>query len=243
MFDAFDRMIVNLQQMLDELRFELKLDLSLEDLYCARACCGEDIAGFLDSAVRHLLQAESERLSYVLQAQEVRFAEDLLRGVFEQLKAQQTMAWALALPVESEESFSFGCGADSIDGLSALEDVVTDEARYRVARRGATVFVEIDHDSETNFFTDLSFEISRGGLFVATYDVLSEGTPLNVFLSLPCGRSFPLQGSVSWVREFESCAEGASPGMGITFKQLTMEHTSAISRYMTERPPLFFEMA
>lgn len=239
MFNAFDKMTANLQQILDEVCSELNLDRSLESIYSQGSSAGQDVAGTLDLAVWHLLEAESDGLSYVLQAREVSAAADLVRDVLEQLLAEQSTEWATTLPVLKET----GCGNDLPIGLSALRDEGTDGTDYWFSRNGATVFVEIDHDSETNFFTDLTSDINRGGLFVATYNILSAGTSLNLYISLPSGHSFPLQGSVSWVREFESCTEGASPGMGITFKQLTSELTAAICRYMTERPPLLFEMA
>ncbi|MCU0664153.1 MAG: PilZ domain-containing protein [Myxococcota bacterium] len=213
MKDEFDKMIANLERTVDELCHELNLDVTIEGLYSLGSLHGKNVADTLDSAVRHLLEAGSPGLHCVLQAKKVSAATDLVRGVLEQFKAEQ-----------------------STDGE-------TDVASSRVSRRGAKVFVKIDHISETNFFTDLSSEISRGGLFVATYDVLSAGTSLSVFLSLPCGRSFPLKGSVSWVREFENCAGGASPGMGITFQRLSAELTAAVNRYMAKRPPLLFEMA
>jgi uncharacterized protein (TIGR02266 family) len=239
MFNAFDKMIVNFQQILDDACAELSLDLlSIEELYSRQSLCGQDFADTLDRAVRHLLQAESDRIGYALQVKEVRLAEDIILGVLERLKAEKSTEWAPTLPVAE-----FDGGSHSPDGLSALGDEGMDGASSRVSRKGATVFVEVAHDSETNFFTDLSSEITRGGLFVATYDILRTGTPLNVHLSLPCGRSFPLQGSVSWVREYENCAEGASPGMGITFQQLSSELKAAVNRYMTVRPPLLFEMA
>lgn len=243
MKEAFENMIANLRRILEEVGSELSLDLSIEGLYSRPSSSGQDIAGTLDRAVWHLLEAESPRLSDVLQAKEVVAATDLIRGLLERLKAEQSVEWALMLPVSKEKFFESGLSNDTRGGLSLFRGKAGESSEHRVSRQGATVFVEIDHDSETNFFTDLTSNIDRGGLFVATYDVLRAGTPLNIFLSLPGGRSFPLQGRVSWVREYENCTEGTSPGMGITFKQLTSEISSAICRYMTERPPFLFETA
>lgn len=240
---AFENMIANLQQIFDDVCSELSIDLSIEGLYAQPPSSDHDIAGTLDRAVVHLLEAESHGLGYALQVKEVSAAVDLVKGLLERLKAEQSVEWASTLPISKDNVVELGGHNDSWGGLSLFKDKGPDEANYQVSRKGANVFVEIDHQSETNFFTDLSSQISRGGLFVATYDVLRAGTLLNVFLSLPCGRSFPLEGSVAWVREIENCADGASPGMGITFKQLTSELRTAIYRYMIERPPLLFEVA
>lgn len=218
---SFENMVVNFQKVIGEACSEWKCSLSVESLYSVCSSREQEMAEALDCAVRHLLNAESTDLGEAVRAAEIRVAKDLVGKVVEQIKVEPSRQ---------------GLGRSvSAEGAS--------KAQSEVLRKGSTVFVDIDHESETNFFTDITSEISRGGLFVATYDILRAGTPLNIQLSLPCGRSFPMQGFVSWVREFESCAEGASPGMGVTFKNLTTEFTSAISSYMAERPPLLFETA
>jgi uncharacterized protein (TIGR02266 family) len=218
---SFENMVENFQKVIGEVCSEWNYSLSAESLYSICSSREQGMADALDCAVRHLLKAESKDLGDAARGEEIRVAKGLVGKVLEQIK---------------NESSSWG-----LDGSAGDEGSC--EVRSGVLRKGSTVFVDIDHESETNFFTDITSEISRGGLFVATYDILRAGTPVNIQLSLPCGRSFPMQGFVSWVREFESCAEGASPGMGVTFKNLTAEFTAAISNYMAKRPPLLFEMA
>ena len=110
-------------------------------------------------------------------------------------------------------------------------------------RVGDHIEVMVDHLSETNFFTDIFDDVQSGGLFVATYDVLSVGQNLDVRLVLPGSGLFRLKGKVSWVREADNCAdEDISPGMGISFDQLHPAPMKAIEQFMSQREPLLFEM-
>jgi len=101
--------------------------------------------------------------------------------------------------------------------------------------------VDIGIHSETNFFTGLSMDISSGGLFVSTYDLLPVGTELNVNFSLPHGPVLSLDGTVNWVREYNSTRPDQAPGMGIRFTHISREDEEHINRYISQHDPLFYD--
>jgi hypothetical protein len=90
MKDEFYKMIAKLQRTLDEQRHELHLNVTIEGLYSTGSLHGKNVAKPLDSAVRHLLEAGSPGPHGVLKAKKVSAATDLVRGVAEQLKAEQS---------------------------------------------------------------------------------------------------------------------------------------------------------
>lgn len=99
---------------------------------------------------------------------------------------------------------------------------------------------ELEFNYETQFFAGLSLDISSGGLFIATYHLLPRGTALALSFQLPDGVRLSVRGEVRWVR----CAsEGHErPGMGVAFKELSLEALAAITRFCAERPPLYIDL-
>jgi uncharacterized protein (TIGR02266 family) len=99
--------------------------------------------------------------------------------------------------------------------------------------------VGIGFQSETNFYTGFSADISEGGLFVATYDVLPLGTELTVSFVLPDGPQVTVRGRVAWVREPMDFSSDLHPGMGVAFGEVPEEARTAIHRFIRLREPLF----
>ncbi|MCP4603613.1 MAG: TIGR02266 family protein [Proteobacteria bacterium] len=104
-----------------------------------------------------------------------------------------------------------------------------------------SIKVDIGIHSDTNFFAGFSQDISSGGLFVATYDVLLIGTKLNVNFSLPNGPVLSLDGIVRWVREYNETTPDIEPGMGIRFDDLRKKDRKAINKYIAQNPPIFYD--
>lgn len=100
---------------------------------------------------------------------------------------------------------------------------------------------EIGFQSETNFFTGFSEDISTGGIFVATYDARNVGDRLSLSFTLPDGHLISADGEVRWTREFNETTPEILPGMGIQFDSLSAEDKAAINRFVSKRQPLFFE--
>jgi uncharacterized protein (TIGR02266 family) len=97
--------------------------------------------------------------------------------------------------------------------------------------------VEIGFHSETNFYAGLSQDISAGGIFVATHELMEIGTQVSVSFALPAVGEIKADGKVVWVRQ---PLEG-EPGIGIRFEQLADADRALIERFIEKRPPLYHE--
>jgi uncharacterized protein (TIGR02266 family) len=107
-------------------------------------------------------------------------------------------------------------------------------------RRDTRVIVEVDVGllSDSNFYTGLAQDVSRGGVFVSTPEPLPPGTAILLFFVLSGGRTLKAEGEVRWLR---SPATSASPGMGVAFTALGDEERQAIEAFCADRPALFHE--
>jgi uncharacterized protein (TIGR02266 family) len=119
--------------------------------------------------------------------------------------------------------------------------IIASDGKERRDSDRRSVKVDIGIQSDTNFFTGFTQDISSGGLFVATYDVCSMGTPLNVNFSLPRGPVLSLDGTVCWIREYNETTTDILPGMGIRFDNLTNEDEEAINQFIAKNPPIFYD--
>jgi uncharacterized protein (TIGR02266 family) len=124
--------------------------------------------------------------------------------------------------------------------VQQMESIAPADKERRVSDR-RVVKVDIGIQSDTNFFAGFSQDISSGGLFVATYDVLSMGTTLNVNFRLPRGPVLSLDGTVCWIREYNETTPDILPGMGIHFDNLTDENEQAINQFIAKNPPIFYD--
>jgi uncharacterized protein (TIGR02266 family) len=98
----------------------------------------------------------------------------------------------------------------------------------------------IDLSSDDNFFNGFSSNISDGGLFVATVNLLPLGTEVDLNFTLPSGERIEAKGTVQWVREVNDKLPDAFPGMGVAFKELSAQAQHAIDSFVAEREPLFY---
>lgn len=101
----------------------------------------------------------------------------------------------------------------------------------------------VDLHSDDNFFNGFSANISDGGLFVATVNILPIGTQVDLSFSLPTGERIEANGVVQWVREVNDQHPDAFPGMGVQFAALNAAAESAIGSFVAQREPLFFATA
>jgi uncharacterized protein (TIGR02266 family) len=98
----------------------------------------------------------------------------------------------------------------------------------------------IDLHSDDNFFRGFSSNISDGGIFVATVNLLPIGTHVDLQFSLPSGHRVEAHGEVRWVREINDQLPDSFPGLGIQFSSLDSGAVDAINGFVSEREPLFF---
>ncbi len=123
---------------------------------------------------------------------------------------------------------------------SSIPAVIPDHERRSFNRR--MIEVDIGIQSGTNFFTGFSEDISTGGLFISTFDILSVGTKLNINFNLPPnGPVLSLNGEVRWIREYNDAIPDMEPGMGVQFDGIAQESKKAINAFMAVNPPLFYE--
>ncbi len=103
--------------------------------------------------------------------------------------------------------------------------------------------VEVSVNSEHNFYTGFTENISEGGVFIATYNYLPIGTRFKFSFTLPDSEQ-PIEaiGEVRWVREYSGEDDaGVSPGMGVRFVQIDEADLGRIKRFLQQRDPLFYD--
>jgi uncharacterized protein (TIGR02266 family) len=110
-------------------------------------------------------------------------------------------------------------------------------------RGGVRVDAEFDigFQSESNFYTGFSENISEGGVFVATYEKRKIGEQLAVRFTLP-GIDTPIEATaqVMWAREGDE-ASGTKPGYGLQFVQLSDQAQELVMRFIKKRAPMFYD--
>jgi uncharacterized protein (TIGR02266 family) len=135
--------------------------------------------------------------------------------------------------------------------LAALGDGIVgprDPTRVAGSRTGATsehrrdtrVMIDVDVGllSDSNFYTGLAEDVSRGGVFVGTARPLPPGTRVLLFFVLSGGKTVKAEGEVRWLRSGDA---SANPGMGVAFTALGEEQRRAIEAFCGERPAMFHE--
>lgn len=103
------------------------------------------------------------------------------------------------------------------------------------------ISADIGFQSDSNFFTGFSTDISSGGLFVATYDMPPIGTVVNLNFQLPSGPIISVDGEVRWTRELNETTPDIQPGIGVKFSNLSKHDANQINLYMEDVQPLFFD--
>jgi uncharacterized protein (TIGR02266 family) len=95
-------------------------------------------------------------------------------------------------------------------------------------------------ESEHNLYAGLSYDVSAGGIFVATVDTPPIGARVDVTVALPDGRELMLVGVVRWVRDAALATDGLPPGCGIQWKWLSLEALHALAEFAEAREPLLW---
>ena len=85
---------------------------------------------------------------------------------------------------------------------------------YRAAGPTEHVEANLGATTESNFYVGFSGEISQGGVFVATYNILPKGTRVELLVTLPGNLSTEVRGTVRFVRDPMDMMSDSEPGMG-----------------------------
>jgi uncharacterized protein (TIGR02266 family) len=104
--------------------------------------------------------------------------------------------------------------------------------------------VAVDFESDHNFYTGLTQNISTGGLFIATHQMRRIGDRIKVSFSLP-GAPGPIavDTEVRWLRENSPLlrvGDGVT-GMGVRFVDLAPEASRAIETFLQNRDSLYYD--
>jgi uncharacterized protein (TIGR02266 family) len=103
--------------------------------------------------------------------------------------------------------------------------------------------IKVDLESEHNFYTGLTQNISAGGLFIATHHLRRIGDRITLKFQLPgSDQAIEIETEVRWIRENSALtrADGAT-GMGVRFINLSPEATAAIQKFLSNRDSLYYD--
>ncbi|MEE8305181.1 MAG: TIGR02266 family protein [Candidatus Tectomicrobia bacterium] len=111
-----------------------------------------------------------------------------------------------------------------------MEREIKERRRYqRVSAR-----ILIKYGNAEQFFTDYIQNISRGGIFVPTYNPLPTGTRLQISFSLPgWDRFIDTEGLVVHSVHGDPQQGGQPSGMGVQFQKLSEESLELIDKYVS----------
>jgi len=103
--------------------------------------------------------------------------------------------------------------------------------------------VKVDLESDHNFYTGLTQNISAGGVFIATHHIRRIGDRITLKFTLPGSeRTIDVETEVRWIRENTALqrVDGAQ-GMGVRFINLTPEASAVINAFIQSRDSLYYD--
>jgi uncharacterized protein (TIGR02266 family) len=116
----------------------------------------------------------------------------------------------------------------------------TDHAR---AQERVDLEVNVDLESEHNFYTGLAQNISAGGVFIATHHLRRVGERISLKFSLPgSDRDLAVETEVRWIRGHSAPQrQGLPTGMGLRFVNLPANAAAAIQRFLEMRDSIYYD--
>jgi len=120
--------------------------------------------------------------------------------------------------------------------------VAQNQQHVRAAER-FDLEVNVDLESDHNFYTGLTQNISSGGVFIATNAIRKIGDRITLKFSLPgTGETLAVETEVRWIRENSALhkVEGAT-GMGVRFVNLSPAAASVIQKFIESRDSLYYD--
>jgi len=102
--------------------------------------------------------------------------------------------------------------------------------------------VEVTLESDDNFWTGITNDISQGGLFVAMQATPAIGEQIELSLKMPGEPiAWRITGVVRWLRDLRASSEGCPPGCGVQFVGLAPEVLLGIMAFVRQRDTLFYD--
>ena len=108
-------------------------------------------------------------------------------------------------------------------------------------RKSFEVELELTLESDHNFYTGFTENISSGGLFVATRDLKPIGTFMEISFSVPANSTkITVRCEVRWQR-LEQPDGDSMPGIGLRFIDIDPAAAELINSFIAQRGSLFYD--
>lgn len=190
------------------------------------------------SCVKNALGSLSQTLALL---QDVREGHGGIQTATETIASAMSLLFPLTTTPSRPPS-----GIESPSGPSTIPDEAAkpakpDGAPYRSQVPREHVEANLGATTESNFFVGFSGEISQGGVFVSTYNILPKGAPARVLITLPGNLATEVDGHVRFVRDPMDMSTDSEPGMGIAFDGLEKDSRELILRFIRKRAPMFYD--
>jgi uncharacterized protein (TIGR02266 family) len=103
--------------------------------------------------------------------------------------------------------------------------------------------VKVDLESDHNFYTGLTQNISSGGVFIATHHLRKIGDRITLKFTLPGSEKvLSVETEVRWIRENSALMRAEhGTGMGVRFINLSAEASAAINAFIESRESLYYD--
>ncbi|MGM0556484.1 MAG: PilZ domain-containing protein [Myxococcota bacterium] len=113
------------------------------------------------------------------------------------------------------------------------QDERRDSARHEVK-------VGVTMTSDSNLYVGFTDNISEGGLFVATHELLDIGEHVTLEFELPeTEEKLRVDGEVRWHRMAARLDDDIFPGFGVKFLELGDKEQAKLQEFLEQRDPLF----
>ncbi len=121
---------------------------------------------------------------------------------------------------------------------------LSSETSERRTQNRIDVELVVTIESDSNFFSGFSENISEGGLFISTYDYKPRGTVFELVFQLPdLDKKILTRCEVCWIREYNPSVPDMVPGMGVRFLDLDKEAQDSVLRFCQQlREPMFIDL-
>lgn len=101
---------------------------------------------------------------------------------------------------------------------------------------------EVSVDGPHSFFTGITQDISKGGVFLATHQIYPIGTNMKLIFQVE-GVELTVEAVVRWVRSVErSNADDVLPGMGLQFLNPGPELIKTFDNFLEKKEPLLVDV-
>jgi uncharacterized protein (TIGR02266 family) len=121
--------------------------------------------------------------------------------------------------------------------------VAENQQNVRAAER-FDLEVKVDLESDHNFYTGLTQNISSGGVFIATHVLRKIGERITLKFTLPGSEKvLEVETEVRWIRENSALmrTSDGGTGMGVRFINLSPEASAAINAFVQSRESLYYD--